>query len=186
MLSPNQRHYLLDIARRSIAHGLTYHRPLAIEDKDIPDELRRMAATFVTLEIDGTLRGCIGTLEARRPLVEDVAENAYTAAFHDLRFPPLTADELPLLEIRISVLSEPKETVVRSEAELLAKLRPGVDGLVLQDGVRRVTFLPSVWQALPDPRRFVEQLKQKAGWRRGHWSREMKVFLYQTEQFGEG
>jgi AmmeMemoRadiSam system protein A len=183
MLNPEQRRYLLDLARRSIVHGLERGAPLAVELSAVEADLRRMAACFVTLEIQGRLRGCIGMLEPVRPLAEDVAHNAYAAAFSDPRFPPLQAGELEGLDIHISVLGAPAAMEIASEADLLRQLRPGVDGLILQEGSRRATFLPSVWGSLPEPVQFVAHLKQKAGWPAGYWSPGIRAFRYETEQF---
>ncbi|MBI9019809.1 MAG: AmmeMemoRadiSam system protein A [Verrucomicrobia bacterium] len=148
---------------------------------ELPAELMEQRATFVTLTSDGNLRGCIGMLEACRPLAEDVAENAVAAAFHDPRFPPLSRDEFDDLQISISVLSPPGEMSFSSEADLLSQVRPGVDGLILQEGVRRGTFLPSVWEELPEKEMFFEHLKLKAGLPAGYWSETLRVFRYTTE-----
>lgn len=142
-------------------------------------------ASFVTLEIDGHLRGCIGMLEACRPLAEDVAKNAIAAAFHDPRFPPLTYKEFESIEIHISVLSPPEEIYFTSEADLLAQIRPGIDGLILEEGVRPGTFLPSVWEELPDKTQFFAHLKLKAGLSGLYWSDTLRVFRYTAEYFGD-
>jgi uncharacterized protein len=129
------------------------------------------------------LRGCIGSLEARRPLALDVAENAFASAFRDPRFAPLARAEEPRLDLHISVLSEAEQIPVRSEAELLASLRPGIDGVILSAGARRGTFLPSVWEQLPEPHRFLAQLKRKAGLPADYWSAELRVERYTVEAF---
>lgn len=177
-----ERELLLQAARRAIAEGVAgrRYRPTPTE---FPPTLCQPRATFVTLEMAGELRGCIGSLESRRPLIEDVIENAYAAAFHDPRFPPLTAAELDRLVVRLSVLSELTPLRFSSEDELLAQLRPGIDGLVLTDGHRRGTFLPVVWQSLPDRREFWVQLKHKAGLPESHWSPTLRVGRYTTESF---
>ena len=173
MYSTEQKTQLLCIAR------------CAIERTEIPEtsapELLEERATFVTLEIEGQLRGCIGMLEACRPLAEDIAENAFAAAFHDPRFPPVSPAELDALEISISVLSPPEEMVFSSEEDLLEQIRPGVDGLILQEGLRKGTFLPSVWEQLPEKEAFFEHLKQKAGLSPSYWSDTLRVFRYTTE-----
>lgn len=179
------RQTLLELARASIRHGLTHHRPLAVDPADYPPALRAERAAFVTLNRGGRLRGCIGHLEACQPLVQDVTDNAYAAAFSDPRFPPLTADELDGLEIHLSVLSVPEPVAVASEADLLARLRPGVDGLILDDGLHRGTFLPAVWDTLPRPAQFLGQLKLKAGLPLGYWSDQIRVARYTTESFGD-
>ncbi|MFQ5487610.1 MAG: AmmeMemoRadiSam system protein A [Gammaproteobacteria bacterium] len=185
-LSRQQRETLLDIARRSIVHGLEWHSPLAVDPADYDARLRAPGASFVTLYLGNELRGCIGSLEARRPLVSDVASNACAAAFQDPRFLPLTAGELPALHIHISVLSEATPLHFSSEEDLLRQLRPGVDGLILEEAeIHRGTFLPSVWSSLPDPRRFLQQLKLKAGLPADYWSDTLRVLRYTTESFGE-
>lgn len=183
MLNNDQRRYLLGLAHDSIVHGLQHRSPLSVSLENVDPDLRRPGASFVTLEKRGQLRGCIGMLAAVRPLAEDVATNAYSAAFSDPRFPPLNADELGELDVHISVLGEPEAMEVGSEAELLSRLQPGSDGLILQEGARRATFLPSVWDTLPDPRQFVRHLKQKAGWPVDYWSPNIQVYRYRTEQF---
>ena len=182
-LSDEERAILLDVARRSIEHGLQQQSPLVVEPADYPETLRPLRATFITLEIDGHLRGCIGTLEARSPLVQDVAEHAFAAAFEDPRFFPLRKEEFSRLDIHISVLSPPEPMEFSLEDELLAQLRPGVDGLILRLGQRRATFLPSVWDSLPDPYVFLAQLKQKAGLPLDFWSPDLKAERYTTESF---
>lgn len=184
MLTDEQHQFLLDLAQRSIAHGLNQRAPLPVALESLAPELRRLAACFVTLEKHGRLCGCIGVLEPVRPLAEDVAQNAYAAAFSDPRFQPVAADELGELEVHISVLGEPSAMDIATEAELIEQLRPGVDGLILQEGTRRATFLPAVWESLPEPRQFVAHLKQKGGWPRNYWSSQIKAYRYQTEQFG--
>ena len=179
-----ERATLLDIAARSIAYGLEHQRPLEPNPTDYPEPLRAIRATFVTLERHSDLRGCIGVLDAFRPLVLDVAQNAFAAAFEDPRFPPLRAAEYPELTLKLSVLTPAEPLSFGSEAELLAQIRPGVDGLILSDRGRRGTFLPSVWEQLPDPRDFLEHLKRKAGLPMGHWSDSLRVARYGTESFG--
>ena len=130
---------------------------------------------------DGSLRGCIGELEARQPLVVSVAETAFKSAFRDPRFAPLAESELEVLAIEISILSPLEPLDVRSEEELLQRIRPGVDGLVLRKGRAQGTYLPSVWAALPDPREFVAELKRKAGLTRSHWSSDLEVSRFSVE-----
>ncbi len=174
---------LLSVARDAIRHGLETGRPLRISVEAFPEVLHGRGASFVTLQRDRQLRGCIGSLEAWRPLVLDVAENAFAAAFRDPRFPPVQASEFDDLEIHISVLSPPEEMAFDSEEELIRQLRPGQDGLILQDGVHKGTFLPSVWEELPDPRQFLAHLKRKAGLPPDHWSESLRVWRYGTESF---
>lgn len=165
---------LITVARDSLHHGLVHGAALAVEIMAYPEPLRRNGATFVTLTTpEGHLRGCIGSPEPWRPLVRDVAENAYRAGFHDPRFPPLTDGELSSVSVSLSVLTPPVPFPVESEEDLIARLRPGVDGLILADGGQRGLFLPAVWESLRDPRDFVRHLKRKAGLPAGHWSPTM-------------
>lgn len=182
-LTPQQRETLLDIARRSIRHGLDQGSALLIQGADYEPPLSRVRASFVTLKRNDMLRGCIGHLEAILPLVEDVAENAFSAAFRDPRFPPLTTEEYAELELHISALTPAEPLAVKSEDDLLQRMRPFKDGLILAEGVRQGTFLPSVWEQLPDPRDFLRQLKTKAGLPEDYWSPSIKVFRYETESF---
>ena len=185
-LSASDRITLLDVARVSVQHGLRRREALKVDPNDYPETLRPLRATFVTLEIGGQLRGCIGALTAYQPLVQDVATHAYAAAFEDPRFPELRPEEFPNLEIFISVLSLPEPMHFSSEEDLLKQVRPGVDGLVLQFRHYRATFLPAVWENLPDPYLFLAQLKYKAGLPLDFWSPELRVERYTTEYFGAG
>jgi AmmeMemoRadiSam system protein A len=183
MLSDNDRQILKDLAKASIEHGLKYGRPLQIDLATMADELTVQRATFVTLEKQGQLRGCIGMLEACRPLAEDIAENSYAAAFSDSRFPPLSESELGDLSIHLSILSPAEIISCQSEAELIQQLRPGIDGLILDDGLHRATFLPSVWESLPKPADFIHHLIMKAGLPENYWSQELRAYRYTTESF---
>jgi AmmeMemoRadiSam system protein A len=174
---------LLQIARDAIVQALESPRRKVPVFGKLPDELMQKRATFVTLTIGGNLRGCIGMLEACRPLAEDVAANARAAAFEDPRFPPLTQTEFEKLEIHISILSPSEEMVFSSEDDLLRQIRPGVDGLILQEGFRRGTFLPSVWDELPQKELFWAHLKLKAGLPATYWSDTLRVFRYTTDCF---
>ncbi|MFH0908698.1 MAG: AmmeMemoRadiSam system protein A [bacterium] len=180
-LSNQSRQRLLAIAAKSIRHGLEHDEPASVKIADLPEELRATRATFVTLERRKQLRGCIGMLEARFPLGVDVANNAFSAAFRDPRFPPLTKNEMEGLDIHISILSPPEPLPCKDEQDLLAKLRPNIDGLIIADGWYHATFLPSVWEHLCDPRDFVTELKMKAGLAPDHWSKTLKVERYTTE-----
>lgn len=172
---------LLDLARASIRHGLQAGRPLAVVLEDLAEELVVPRASFVTLEKNGRLRGCIGSLEAWRPLAVDVAGNAFAAAFRDPRFPPVQSDEVEELEIHLSLLTPPVAMTFSSETDLLAQLRPGVDGLILSDGSCRGTFLPSVWAELTTPQLFLTQLKRKAGLAADYWSPGLRIWRYEAE-----
>ena len=185
-LTGAERITLLETARASIRCGLAQGHPLAVTPAEFGAALKAMRASFVTLNRTGQLRGCIGHLEAYQPLIVDVAENAFAAAFRDPRFPPLTAAEYADLEVHVSVLSLPEPLTYATEAQLLAQLRPGSDGLILQEGRHRGTFLPSVWESLPEPGEFLTQLKMKAGLAPNHWSDTLRVSRYTTESFGDG
>ena len=186
LMSLNKEHQqrLLDLAKSSIQHGLQTGRPLKINLADFPAELTERRATFVTLHKHHQLRGCIGMLEAVRPLAEDIAENAFLAAFKDPRFPPLTDDEFGELEIHLSILTPSEAVSFTSEQDLITQLQPGIDGLILEEGRRRGTFLPSVWEQLPEPEQFLRHLKQKAGLAPDYWSENIKIFRYRTEMIG--
>ena len=183
-LTKPQQTVLLTLAWESIAQGLKTGKPLKVHPDEYPAELTVPRATFVTLERNKELRGCIGMLEAIRPLVQDVAENAFAAAFCDRRFIPLADHELVDLEVHISILSPAEEMTFSSELDLLGQLRPNIDGLILQEGSHRATFLPSVWESLHAPMQFLQQLKQKAGLPATYWSKTIKAYRYTTESFG--
>ena len=184
MLDDESRRQLLGAAWESIRHGLAQRVSTQPNPADYPEPLRAHRAAFVTLHHFNTLRGCIGHLEAYQPLVLDVADNAYGAAFRDPRFEPLQAWELDDLTLYISVLSAPEPMHFSDEEDLLRQLRPGVDGLILSDGGARGTFLPAVWESLPQPRQFLTELKRKAGLSGSHWSGTLRVSRYYTEAFG--
>lgn len=175
---------LLELAKSSIRHGLQFGKPLKINLAEYPAELKEPRATFVTLQKNHQLRGCMGVLEAVRPLAEDIAENAFSAAFKDPRFHPLEADELDDLDIHLSILTTAEPVSFTSEQDLLSQLEPGVDGLILQEGYRRGTFLPSVWETLPNPEQFLQHLKQKAGLAPDYWSDKIRIYRYHTEMIG--
>jgi len=177
---------LLDIARASIASGLRTGEPVAVDPGAYPAELGVWRASFVTLRRASELRGCIGGLVASRPLIVDVAQHAFGAAFRDHRFPPVEPDELEVIDIHISILSPLEPLVVGDEAELLARIRPGIDGLVVQDGNLRGTFLPAVWESLCDPFRFWCELKRKAGLPADAWSSRWEIFRYTVESLPRG
>jgi AmmeMemoRadiSam system protein A len=178
-----QRKMLVDFARESLRHCLEHGCPSRADPSRFPAELFEKGAAFVTLFVAGELRGCIGSIRAHRPLIHDVAENACAAAFEDARFPSLERAELEELEVRLSVLSDLEPVHFSSEAELLGKLRPGVDGLVLEDGGMRGTLLPSMWEELKTPAEFLVCLKRKAHLPPDHWSPTLKVWRFTTESF---
>jgi AmmeMemoRadiSam system protein A len=182
-LNDSQKAELLKLARASIQEGLKSGHPLRLDLQQFEPPLTKKTATFVTLELNGQLRGCIGMLEAARPLAVDITENAFAAAFRDPRFPPLSAAEYADLDVHISILSPSEAIDFVSEADLVAQLHPGIDGLILLEGSWRGTFLPSVWEQLPNPTQFLRHLKQKAGLPADYWSDTLKIFRYRTEMF---
>jgi len=183
-LNMDEGNRLLDVAFNAIEQGVYHGASGAVQANQFPSALQVPLASFVTLKLFDQLRGCIGSLEAHRPLVEDVNENAFAAAFRDPRFPPVVERELTELRISISVLSSPQAMAFSSEQELIAQLRPGIDGLILEEGYRRGTFLPAVWESLPEPVAFLRQLKLKAGMHPDYWSEGVKVYRYHTEVIG--
>lgn len=186
LLPPKERAMLLAVARDALERAGRGRPPIEPDLDSYPEPLRAIRACFVTLETGGALRGCIGTLQGRRPLVIEVAHMARAAAMDDPRFPEVTSTEVDQIDISISVLSPSTPLEFSSEDDLLAKLRPGVDGLILRDGYHTGTFLPSVWDKLPSPRDFLRQLKRKAGLPPDHWSDRLTVERYTTESFAEG
>jgi AmmeMemoRadiSam system protein A len=181
-LTQEERSHLRAIALSSIRHGLEEGRALEPDLAVLPESLRQPGATFVTLQLRGRLRGCVGSFEASRPLAEDVASNAFSAAFMDLRFPALSAGELPELEFHISLLTPLEAMGVENREDLLEQLRPGIDGLLLTDGSHRSTFLPQVWESLAEPEDFLGELLLKAGLPRDHWSDTISFHRYRIEE----
>lgn len=179
--SKEEREILLNLAKDSIKHGLKHNKPLPIKLSEYSKHLIEFKASFVTLELDGELRGCIGSLEAYQPLVSDVVQNAYAAAFQDPRFLRVTENEYPKLSIHISILSKPEPIDFISEEDLISKLRPGIDGLIIIEFGQRGTFLPTVWESLKDAKTFLQHLKIKTGLPMDYWSDTIRVERYTTE-----
>jgi hypothetical protein len=182
-LSGTERVQLLQLARRSIEHGLAHGCALPVDCSRFSPALRRHRACFVTLHLDDKLRGCVGSLRPRSALVEELSRAAHSAAFRDPRFPPLRSDEARAVHIHVSALSRPEQLHFSSEQELLDELRPGVDGVILTEGDKLGTFLPEVWERFPHPRDFLTQLRVKAGLPVDHWSETLRVERYTTESF---
>ena len=176
---------LLALARASIASRLGDGATMAFAMQDMPSELKAPGAVFVTLTEQGRLRGCVGTPAAWRPLVEDVIDNAAAAALEDFRFAPLAAEALGRIAIALSLLSPPSPLFAGSEAELIATLVPGRDGLILSEGGRKALFLPQVWEQLPEPRDFLGQLRRKAGLGERHWSSTLAFQRFTTASVAE-
>ena len=172
---------LLETASASLRHGVEHGSAVSIVTADHDQQLQRPQACFVTLRKDESLRGCMGSSRAQRSLIEDVAHNAYAAGFLDPRFGPLEADELDGLDIHISVLSDVEEMSFESEEDLLSQVRPGIDGLLLQEVDRHSTLLPAVWGMIDEPTTFLRELKIKAGLKADYWSDDVRMFRYTTQ-----
>jgi AmmeMemoRadiSam system protein A len=176
---------LLRLARASVEYGFIHREPLPVRCDDLHPALTEPAATFTTLRLHGKLRGCCGSLEAVDPLATDVTRSAFRAAYRDSRFEPVGEEELAGLRLEVSVLSPLDSIAVNDEADLLAQLKPGTDGLVIVDGWRRATFLPKVWESLPEPRLFVMKLKNKCGLPEHYWSEQLQFLRYHTTTYAE-
>jgi AmmeMemoRadiSam system protein A len=172
---------LLTLARNAIAVRMGLAQSVTVN----APELLKNSATFVTLTQNGQLRGCIGSLQAYRPLIEDIRENACNAAFRDPRFKPLSADELPITLVEVSLLTPAETMQFSSEADALAQLRPNIDGIIFSAGNRRSTFLPQVWEQLPKPADFMAHLKQKAGLPANYWGSDVKLERYTVNKWKE-
>ena len=185
-LTISERQQLLAIARQALeasVHGATLP-PLQMDQ--LPKALSQVGASFVTLTCQDELRGCIGALEAYQPLAEDVRQHAIAAALQDYRFPPVQPQELNQIEIEISYLTSPVPLVYSSPAKLLELLRPGIDGVILQHERHRATFLPQVWEKIPDKAEFLSHLCAKMGVAPDLWQKKLlQVFVYQVEEFKE-
>lgn len=175
---------LLKIARAAIARALRVPYEAAAVERNIA-WLSKPGATFVTLMQDGDLRGCIGSLQARDPLIDDVSNNAVAAALRDPRFSPLTVNELGAVNIEVSLLSGLQSLVFSTEEDVLQQLRPSIDGVVLEYGSHRGTFLPQVWEALPQPRQFLSHLKLKARLPGDFWADDVRLSRYTVSKWRE-
>ncbi len=173
---------LVKLIVRSIDYGLVKGEPPKVAVNTFAKELQVKRATFVTLEKNGELRGCIGTIVPNRALVEDVVENAFRAAFKDPRFPPVTEEEKPDLSFSLSVLSPMSQMRFEGEADFLDQLRPLIDGVLIEDGGKRAVFLPQVWEQLPGKQDFLNHLRKKAGMPPGHWSDTMQAWRFTVQK----
>tara|TARA_Y100001001_G_C7924739_1_gene279979 strand:+ start:37 stop:597 length:561 start_codon:yes stop_codon:yes gene_type:complete len=169
---------LLTIVLQSIKYGLKHNKPGTIRTESLPESLLKLGASFVTLTLDGELRGCIGSVKPHRPIAQDVAANAYLAAFQDSRFSPLTATELKNIHFSIMLLSPLEPIDFDDESELITIIRPNIDGLVLQEGDNRGVFLPDMWQNIPDKQSFLNALKFKAGLKQNYWSDSLNCWRF--------
>jgi AmmeMemoRadiSam system protein A len=185
-LTHDEKSLLLRLARQGLEAAVSNRRPPELEPAQRTPGLERPGCSFVTLHELGELRGCIGGLVAQQSLWRDVQQRAGQAALNDYRFIPVQAGELPAITIEVSVLSTPQPLDYTTPADLLRKLRPGVDGVVLRQGNQRATFLPQVWHTVPDPARFLAMLCEKLGAAPDTWRREhLAVETYQVEEFSE-
>ncbi len=175
------RRTLLEAARSSLEESVRRRAAAPFPAASYPPEVMVWRSCFVTLMIGERLRGCCGRLEAERPLIQDVWHNAYAAAFNDPRFDPVAPGELGQLQIEISVLTPLEPLDVHSTDELLAALTPGQHGLVLASCGERVTFIPHVWEGLPDAAAFVRELRRKAGWPDAGWEPDLEVWRFEAE-----
>ncbi len=185
-LTADEKKRLLDLARATLQRGVCGEELPKLELESLTPNLNAPGASFITLTINGDLRGCIGALEPYQPLAWDVREHTLAAALEDPRFPPVTPEELKQIEIEISRLTFPKPLEYKDAEDLLSRLRPNMDGVILRDAFRRATFLPQVWEKLPDKAEFLSNLCAKMGaapdtWRRKH----LEVLTYQVEEFHE-
>ena len=185
-LTSEEKNVLLRLARQALERGVKGQELPPLEAESLSPRLQAQGASFVTLTVRGSLRGCIGALEPYQPLAEDVREHTVAAALNDFRFPPVKPEELPNIHIEISRLTIPEPLEYTTPEDLLARLRPGIDGVLLRDGLRRATFLPQVWEKIPDPAQFLDYLCQKMGATTGLWrEKRLQVSIYQVEEFHE-
>jgi uncharacterized protein len=185
-LTFEEQQILLHVAREAIEYSVRGEKLRPLDEASLSPQLHENGASFVTLTIYGELRGCIGALEAHQPLAQDVREHAIAAALEDPRFPPVREAELSRIQIEVSRLTRPTPLEYKDAADLLSKLRPHVDGVILRDGFRRATFLPQVWEKIPDRAEFLNYLCQKMGAGENAWStRHLDVFIYHVEEFHE-
>jgi AmmeMemoRadiSam system protein A len=185
-LTQNQGHILVQIARQTLMEA--FDRPFSPINPDllVDPVFQSRRGTFVTLTIDGRLRGCIGNLEGSGSILDGIKRNAINAAFQDPRFSALKKDELDKVSIEISILTEPKPLVYQGSKDLIQKLRPDVDGIILKKGWASATFLPQVWEQLPQPEAFLSQLCLKAGLRANSWKKgDLEIMTYQVQYFNE-
>jgi len=185
-LTLEEQQTLLRMAREAMEHGVRGEKLPTLNTETLSAHLRENGASFITLTVRGQLRGCIGALEAYQPLAEDVREHAVAAALEDPRFPPVREDELSRIQIEVSRLTRPIPLNYKDADDLVSKLRPHVDGVILRDGYRRATFLPQVWEKIPDPVEFLNNLCYKMGMSENLWrSKHPEVLTYHVEEFHE-
>ena len=184
--SEREKKMLLELARKSIEYFLERRELMRVDENKIPEKLKEKGACFVTLEKNGMLRGCIGSLHAYEPLYLDVVKNAVAAAFYDTRFMPVSKDELKDIEIEISILTEPERVEYKDVEDLMKKIKPKKDGLIIKLGQRSATFLPQVWEQLPSKEDFLSHLCMKAGLSKDEWKKgRLEVYKYNVLSFKE-
>jgi len=183
--SKAEQQQLLQLARAAIAYQLRHAADFPVQADDYPPHLRAKRACFVTLKTGTQLRGCIGGMEPTQALIQEVASRACDAAFSDPRFRPVQESELDQINIHISILNPMERLTCTNQAGLLRQLRPGIDGILLEDGAYHGTFLPAVWESLPRKEDFLKQLMHKAGLRSDYWSSTLRVYRYTCSSFGE-
>jgi len=185
-LSDRDQMLLLQLAREALSNGVQGLPMPPLDLAELPGQLTQPGATFVTLTMNSELRGCIGSLEAKRPLAEDVQVHAVAAALEDYRFPPVNEREVEKISIEISRLTSPQRIESQDTEDLLSQIHPGIDGIILMKGKRRATFLPQVWKKVPEVEQFLEMLCRKMGSRSDCWQeKDVQVFTYQVEKFQE-
>jgi uncharacterized protein len=185
-LTNGEKQTLLRLAREAMEFGVRGIKLPPVDASALTPHLLELGASFVTLTMDGNLRGCIGALEAYQPLVDDVREHAIAAALEDPRFRPVDQSELGRINLEVSRLTAPRPLEYSSSSDLLAKLRPHVDGVILKSDFRRATFLPQVWEKIPDPEDFLDHLCNKMGAKSNLWrNTKLQVYIYQVEDFHE-
>jgi len=186
-LTIEEQRLLLRLAREAMECGVRGGKLSPLDEASLSPRLYEQGSTFITLTVRGELRGCIGGLEAHQPLAEDVRQHAIAAALEDPRFPPVKEEELNGIQIEVSRLTRPLPLEYEDADDLLSKLHPYVDGVILRDGTyRRATFLPQVWEKIPDTAEFLNNLCYKMGVNHDLWrSKHLDVFVYHVEEFHE-
>jgi len=185
-LSDGEKKTILRLAREAMEFGVKGRQLPPLDLQSLSPALRDQGASFVTLTVNGDLRGCIGALEAYQALAEDVREHAVAAALNDPRFPPVQEGELSRIRIEVSRLTAPHPLEYAASEDLLRKLRPHIDGVILKEGHRRATFLPQVWEKIPNPAEFLDNLCYKMGVQTNSWrTGTLQVLIYQVEEFHE-
>lgn len=185
-LNPTEQNLLLKIARQALEQAVHGEALVQIDLAELPPTLQEQGASFVTLTIGDRLRGCIGTLDAYQPLALDVQDHAVAAALQDYRFSQVKPAELPNIQVEVSFLTPHVPLEYTDPQDLISKLRPHIDGVILQDGRRKATFLPQVWDKLPEPQAFLSHLCLKMGAQEDLWRKKpVEVYVYQVQEFHE-